>query len=237
MALIPGGSFQMGSDQIDQRPVHTVNLNEFFIDKYEVTNADYAKCVAAKKCSPPASNSSRIIPADYFTQRQYATYPVLFVSWDDALAYCTWRGARLPSEAEWEKAARGGLEGKQYPWGDSAPGCTPGATNGAQLTTCRVQGSVAVGSFAPNGYGLFDMAGNAWEWVNDWYNKSYYNAPPGNNPSGPAEGDPPGNPSKIVRGGGWSDESVNDARVANFSVVTRTGSRDHVGFRCVATVR
>lgn len=229
MVLIPAGPFQMGSNKAyDEEPIHTVNLNAFLMDKYEVTNADYAKCVAAKKCSLPGdlSSSNR---SDYYSNGKYVNYPVLYVSWNDAKKYCEWRNARLPSESEWEKAARGGLEGKLYPWGDTTPVCTAGAENGSQSDSCSVKDTVAVGSFKPNGYGLYDMIGNALEWVNDWYNESYYSSSPDNNPTGPTSGY-----YKVLRGGGWYG-SFDDMRIAHRYFNDPTGSQVILGFRCAAT--
>jgi len=229
MVLIPPGSFQMGGDQYDnEKPIHLVTLNPFLIDKYEVTNADYAQCVDAGRCQPPAYNVSNT-RTSYYDNPQYANYPVIYVTWYSAQAYCEWRGTRLPTEAEWEKAARGGLEGKQFPWGNLEPICAAGAANGAQFGNCTNRDTVAVGSFAPNGYGLFDMAGNAWEWVNDWYDKSYYRVSPGSNPPGPT-----GSDNKVLRGGGWY-LNLYGLRIANRSYGEPADHDISVGFRCAVS--
>jgi formylglycine-generating enzyme required for sulfatase activity len=252
MVLIPSGPFQMGSQDpqtilaeckkylpdcsIDwfegESPAHFVTLNAFWIDKYEVTNADYAKCVMAKTCSEPDKLSSNT-RNEHYNNQQYANYPVLYVTWYQADAYCKWRtdGGRLPSEAEWEKAARGGLGGKLYPWGDEVPVCTAGAENGAQFNSCSLIDTVAVGSFAPNKYGLYDMAGNVWEWTMDWYDIDYYKSSPVQNPTGPQSGT-----DHIVRGGGWSDYPV-ALRVADRSWFSSSNSNPDLGFRCVATLK
>jgi serine/threonine-protein kinase len=229
MALIPAGPFQMGADQdTDERPIHTVNLKAFWIDVHEVTNAEYAECVAEKKCRAPSSKSSYSRPS-YYDNVQYTNFPVLYVSWSDADAYCKWRDARLPSEAEWEKAARGGLEGKPYPWGDDAPVCTAGAVTGAQFDDCTVKDVLAVNSFAPNRYGLFDMAGNAWEWVNDSYTLNYNNSASGVNPTAPANVD-----TKVVRGGAWNTINFH-LRVANRISYSPTIRYPTISFRCAMT--
>lgn len=228
MVLIPAGAFQMGGSRYDnENPIHTVTLNAFLMDVYEVTNANYANCVAAGKCQPPADKSSST-RSDYYDNEQYVNYPVLFVSWNGAKTYCEWRGARLPTEAEWEKAARGGLEGKQYPWGDIAPVCTHDAENGAQFYGCATKDTIAVGSFAPNGYGLFDMAGNTWEWVNDWYDENYYRLSPSFNPLGPIDGD-----KKALRGGGWH-YAFSSLRVA-YRGWYDAADRSATSFRCAAS--
>jgi len=124
MAWIPAGTFMMGSKYgDDELPIHEVFLDRYAIDVYEVTNERYKECVTAGACNKPGGS--------YYGNAQYDDHPVVYVSWNDAEAYCEWRGARLPSEAEWEKAARGGLEGKLYPWGDEEPTCQKGAKNGA----------------------------------------------------------------------------------------------------------
>lgn len=245
MALIPAGPFQMGGDPDaalvecqkfradcqrtwfeNESPIHTVILDAFYMDIYEVTNARYADCVSAGKCDPPSDPSSNT-RSSYYGNLQYADYPAIYVSWNDAQAYCAWRGARLPTEAEWEKAARGELEGKLYPWGNDEPVCTASASNGAQFSPCIPGDTVAVGSFAPNGYGLYGIAGNVWEWVNDWY----IGYPSGSveNPMGPDTGN-----AKTLRGGGW-DYSSDNIRVAIRSYDNLTSHFADVGFRCGAT--
>ena len=243
MAIIPAGLFQIGSDNDrypadDEKPIHTVTLDAFTIDVYEVTNARYAQCVADGQCQPPDhrfSSTSGGSNYSYYGTPQYADNPVIHVSWYDAKAYCAWVGKRLPTEAEWEKAARGGLAGKLYPWGNELSVCTPGASNGAQTGACTPKDTVAVGTFAPNGYGLFDMTGNVAEWVNDWYQSDYYSISPGSNPLGPDTGT-----TKVQRGGGW-DNSASRYNDIALRVAARGGyyhapadSSGEAGFRCAA---
>ncbi len=220
LALIPAGSFEMGSDTgfDDEQPVHTVFLDDFYIDTYEVTNELYAACVDEGAC--PERNASEL------RDSSFAQHPVQSVTWYDAQTYCEWRAAKLPTEAQWEKAARGGLTGLDHPWGNEAPICTVGALNGAQFGSCNGQ-TVPVGSFSSNGYGLFDMAGNVWEWVADWYDESYYGSQSEwNNPGGPAAGE-----YKVLRGGSWnfSEDYLRAAdRDGNEPTFTFSG----FGFRC-----
>jgi eukaryotic-like serine/threonine-protein kinase len=232
MALIPAGPFKMGSDQGDgdERPVHTVTLNAFLMDKYEATNADYAGCVAAGKCLMPTDEDSKTRKG-YYADKQYANYPVINVSWEEANTYCKWHidGGRLPTEAEWERAARGGAEGKQYPWGDTLPVCTTGAENGAQFNSCNPQDTIMVGSFAPNKYGLYDMAGNVWEWTTDWYEAIYYQNSPGQNPSGPQSSN---QNVHVVRGGSWLVNS-DYLRVADRFGLLPDYRANNLGFCCV----
>ncbi|GEM_PF-448270 len=230
MVTIPAGPFQMGNKKAeDNNPLHTVTLDAFKIDVYEVTNARYAECVAAGYCQPP------FISSDYGT-RQYANFPVKSVSWHDANAYCAWRGARLPTEAEWEKAARGGLEGKLYAWGDDKPVCTLGAKNGAVMDKCYFdKNSLAVGSFGPNGYGLYNMSGSVLEWVNDWYDENYYSNSPSSNPQGPESGT-----LKVLRGGGYYGTFIRSNRVNFLAMLVdaRDGKAPDDfsgGFRCAAS--
>jgi formylglycine-generating enzyme required for sulfatase activity/tRNA A-37 threonylcarbamoyl transferase component Bud32 len=219
MALIPAGEFEMGNEIVDgEGPVHTVYLDAYWIDKYEVTNTQYSLCVQSGECGPPNSND--------FGNIIYDKHPVVSVNLYDVQAYCEWSGGRLPTEAEWEKAARGGLEGQLYPWGNQDPTCTFGAENGAQHRDCGGQ-TVEVGSFAPNGYGLFDMAGNVWEWVSDWYHWEYYLVSPAENPRGPSSG-----AIHVLRGGSWHD-SQDYLRVARRYVYMTLNPNPYLGFRCV----
>lgn len=220
MVYIPAGEFQMGSEtgDNDEKPIHNVYLDAFWIDQTEVTNAMYANCVAAGGCAKPSS-------AAYLEDGAHPNHPVAFTSWKDASSYCTWAGRRLPTEAEWEKAARGGLESKSYPWGDETPVCDKGVNNGAQKSGCGGP-MIPVASFGRNGYGLYDMAGNVWEWVADWYSIDYYSSSPGSNPTGPLSGE-----ERVVRGGSWpSDDSyVRSASRGRFDPVFVAID---IGFRC-----
>ncbi len=193
MLYIPAGEFVMGDDDgnQDERPAHTVYLDAFWIDQTEVTNAMYVKCMDTGMCEDPEGG---IRPA----AETIPNYPANG-TWDMANSYCEWAGVRLPTEAEWEKAARGGLEGKEYPWGDEIPSCQTDAFNGAySWRFCTGSWVMEVKSFSPNGYGLYDMAGNAVEWVADWYDSYYYKNSPSTNPKGPSSGD-----YRVLRGGSW----------------------------------
>ena len=220
MVLIPAGEFQMGSndDEDDEKPVHTVYLDDFYMDKYEVTNALYKKFID----STGYKESSSLYESRFSAPNQ----PVVGVSWDDTKAYAKWAGKRLPSEAEWEKAARGGLVGKKYPWGNTI---THDDANYSGIGgKDRWEYTSLVGSFAPNGYGLYDMAGNVWEWCADWYDSEYYAKSPKSNPIGPSSGT-----SCVLRGGGWHD-NTNSLRVASrFNFPDPTITTQDIGFRCV----
>jgi formylglycine-generating enzyme required for sulfatase activity len=191
MALIPAGQFTMGSDNgdKDEKPVHTVYLNDFYIDKYEVTNALYKDCVTAGVCAQPQNVRN-------YDNSQYANHPVVYVDWNMAKAYCEWRGAQLPTEAQWEKAARG-TDGRTYPWGEGIE------CNKANYLGC-VDDTKTVGSYE-NGqspYGLYDMAGNVWEWTADWYSDTYYQSSPAENPPGPDSGQ-----YRVLRGGALNQDA------------------------------
>lgn len=193
MRYIPAGTFSMGSDrgEADERPVHVVDLPAFYMDKYEVTNILYKACVDAGQCQSPQLDSA--IRSHYYGNSEFNDYPVIVVSWSAAKTYCEWRGARLPSEAEWEKAARG-TDGRTYPWGE---GINCNRANYGEPKRC-VGDTTRVGSYE-NGkspYGLYDMVGNVWEWVNDWYDVY-----PGGDPSlYPTDY---GQVYRVVRGGSW----------------------------------
>jgi formylglycine-generating enzyme required for sulfatase activity len=196
LVTVPAGEFRMGCDVANagiygcsnnkDTPLHTVWLDGFAIDKYEVTNAQYRACVEAGKCKRPRKTQSNE-RASYFYDERYNDYPVLFVSHWDAQAYCGFAGKRLPTEAEWEKAARGPVDTRIFPWGNEFPDCTRANFTedfyDDEVYYCT-NDTVAVGS-QPAGaspYGAMDMAGNAFEWVEDSYNESYYASSPYLNP-------------------------------------------------------
>ncbi|MFZ1395470.1 MAG: bifunctional serine/threonine-protein kinase/formylglycine-generating enzyme family protein, partial [Candidatus Promineifilaceae bacterium] len=211
MVFMPGGLFRMGTDEgeNDERPSHLSRIDPFFSDETEVTNGQYAQCVAAGACAPPQRSGATYHPA-YFGDPAYDDYPVIFVSWYAADAFCDWRGGRLPSEAEWEMAA--GFDPNQsivlrYPWGDAFDGtkvnfcdagCPRDVADGSVNDGHR--DTAPVGSFV-NGrspIAAYDMAGNVMEWVNDWYDPRYYESSIDTNPLGPPEGE-----FKAIRGGSW----------------------------------
>lgn len=181
MVQVPAGEFAMGSDENDyEKPIHTVYLDAFSIDKYEVTNAQYKQCVDAGKCSPPSEPGS-FSRTWYYGVPMYNNYPVVRVSWEDAKRYCEWVGKRLPTEAEWEKAARG-TDGRLYPWGNTFNASKANSSEGKKGDTTAV-GSYPAGA---SPYGALDMVGNVEEWVADWvddYPNSFQR-----NPTGPGSG-------------------------------------------------
>jgi formylglycine-generating enzyme required for sulfatase activity/predicted Ser/Thr protein kinase len=224
---VPAGNFYMGSRDSDdanadgdEKPMHPVYLDEFWIDQYEVTNADFAQFVEATGYQTDAEKEEHSKNWRDAAEGK-DNHPVVYVSWNDAVAYCEWLGKRLPTEAEWEKAARG-TDGRIWPWGNdwdedkvNSKDAGPGRTK-------------AVGSY-PDGaspYGCMDMAGNAWEWAADRYQGDYYQAAPGNNPQGPDQG-----VSRVVRGGSWALPQGLTRCTGRFEFIPWV-RRDDLGFRC-----
>lgn len=221
LILIPSGEFLMGSDsEGDHNPVHKVFIDSFYIDKYEVTNAQYLEFCEVKDHRLPQFWGKD----EFRSGPDYPDHPVIGVSWRDAEAYAEWRGKRLPTEAEWEYAARGGLESKKYPHGDTLE---PSHGNHSKS---ELGGPVAVGSYPANGYGLHDMQGNVLEWVQDYYGADYYSSSPSSNPKGPESGR-----FRIMRGGGWhSGPYCNQVHFRN--ALPENWVDFNVGFRCVKDV-
>jgi formylglycine-generating enzyme required for sulfatase activity len=227
MAAIPAGEFWMGVDGMigleDEKPRHKVWLDAYSMDLYEVTVTRYARFLAATHREPPS----------YWETVKLAEHgdrPVIGVDWADADAYCHWAGKRLPTEAEWEKAARGTDE-RSYPWGSQKP--APDLANyalGARFSYSQVLRPVGSYDKAKSPYGLFDMGGNVWEWTQDWYDGAYYGKSPERNPAGPEQGQ-----FKVLRGGSWSDMAKYMLTYGRFKLLPTTRN-SYTGFRCARTV-
>ena len=218
MVYVPAGPFIMGSliGEGDERPVRVVTLDAFYIDKYEVTNGDYNRCVEARKCV-----RQRYWRTPTLNQ---PTHPVIGVGWDDGVAYCSWAGKRLPTEAEWEKAARG-TDAREFPWGnDFDPGWLNqhNAKDGWPTTA-------PVGHFKKNvsPYGAYDMAGNAWEWTADYWNYLAYRYGETTNPTGAKRGK-----RRVMRGGSWMYDIPFFSTTHNRSPGRPWIRKRYVGFRC-----
>jgi formylglycine-generating enzyme required for sulfatase activity len=213
MVFVPAGEFIMGSN--------TVHLESFWIDKTEVTNAMYAGCVQSGNCDPPRESRSHTRES-YYGNPEFEDYPVIYVSWVDAQNYCSWAGGRLPTEAEWEKAARG-TDGRTFPWGEAEPSST------GDLLNYRAQDTTEVGIYPAGAspYGALDMAGNVSEWVADWLSLDYYNNPPPSNPPGPDSGE-----YRVWRGGSWATTLTELVRTSSRTGNFPTDSSGGIGFRC-----
>ena len=256
MVYIAGGTFLMGSDggPSYEGPVHEVEVDAFWMDRHEVTVAEFARFVAATGYATDAETFGWSGVFDVETgawekadgadwrhpegpaSRAADDEPVCQVSWRDGAAYARWAGKRLPTEAEWEFAARGGLAGQTYAWGDDLrPGGRPVANWWQGVFPERdtgedaFRGRAPVGSFPPNGYGLSDMAGNVWEWCADWYADDYYRVSPRENPTGPDAGS-----ERVLRGGSWmcAENFCSNYRVAARSHATPDSGLNNLGFRC-----
>jgi len=230
MVLIPAGNFTMGSNEgyIDEKPVHSVYLDSYYIDKYEVTNGLYEVCVQLNICRRPIDVSS-YQRLSYFGHPLFVRYPVINVTFEMARAYCEdWRGARLPTEAEWEKAARG-TDNSTYPWGEEI-GCE--YANYRDSACERVRDTASVTSFerGVSDYGVYNMSGNVWEWVKDWYSPAYYLNSPTENPTGPKNAVV--GIYYIKRGGSFQKDGKM-ATTTNREKNDPTNYGSDLGFRCV----
>jgi eukaryotic-like serine/threonine-protein kinase len=264
MVNVPGGEFLMGAKVSEkratdeERPLHIVLVDNFWIDRTEVSNAMFATFIEESGYQTDAEKAgwgyvwtkdgrTEAAGADWMhPQGQDSSldgleeYPVMLVSWNDATAYCTWVGRRLPSEAEWEKAARG-IDGRFYPWGEEFDSSFANVDDeevfDEYMVDCSASGcdgyakSSPVGSFEAGAspYGVLDMAGNLWEWTADYYERFYYTKASSNNPQGPAEGD-----RHVLRGGSWLNSDY------DISTTYRAGNipdyrSDKLGFRCVVS--
>ncbi len=225
MVLVPEGDFEMGSEaEDDEQPVHTVYLDAFYMDKYEVTNYSYSECVTAGRCAPPQQTFSNS-HINYYDNSEFFYYPVIYVTWNQAVVYCRWREGLLPTEAQWEKAARG-TDARMYPWGEGFD------CNKANYGNC-VGDTTNVGHYedGQSPYGIYDLAGNVGEWTSDWYVETYYKNSPSINPLGPAFGR-----YRIARGGSWN-YSVGILRASDRGFENPDVGNNYTGFRCVKDVQ
>jgi formylglycine-generating enzyme required for sulfatase activity len=217
---VPEGEFLMGSGNSSvEKPIHRVYLSAYQITRHLVTNVQYELFVKATSYDAPNHWKDGKIPAGK------ENHPVVNVSWTDIQSFCAWAGVRLPTEAEWEKAARG-TDGRKYPWGNEPP----------TMELCNfgknVGDTTPVGSYPAGAspYGVLDMAGNVWEWVNDWYDKEYYSVSPAKNPRGPATGE-----YRVLRGGSWNRSDF-DVRSAYRNYFIPDSWFNYFGIRCVRSL-
>ncbi len=232
---VRGGEFTQGSEagqgNRDESPPRRPTLRPFWIDRQEVTNAEYRRCVAAGACTPLQAEEVKRIRR-YASDSRYDRHPVVNVSWFQAAAYCRFVGGRLPTEAEWEKAARGDRDARRYPWGERRPDCTLanfGGPDGCGGEPAEVGGRPA----GKSPFGAEDMAGNVWEWVSDWYDSGYYGRAdaPRHDPRGPRWGS-----FKVMRGGCY-DTAPEGLRVSCRNRDLPSSAKPNVGFRCARSAR
>lgn len=232
MVFIPGGEYLRGRSHAlpddglkwvptllkDDQPVKPVTVDPFYLDVHEVTNEEYGKFVSASGHRAPYNWPAGKVPPGK------ERYPVSAVSWDDASAYAKWAGKRLPTEAEWERACRGLAEKQTYSWGEGKPTAKLAKFGG-------VDGPQEVGKCAANSFGLYDMAGNVWEWVSDWYGQHYYDGAPAKNPQGPGSG-----MYRVIRGGSWAD--LPKYLPCSYRSWARPAERSpNIGFRCAKSFK
>ncbi len=236
MIEVPSGSFPMGvppgdrDGGRDEYPRHEVFVDSFLIDQFEVTNGRYLEFVKStghRIPQNPTHPTRNLWQGDTVTE-SVAERPVINVDWFDADAYCTWAGKRLPSEAEWEKAAKGTSD-RRFPWGNVEPTAKHLNYNQRWVgeKTLMPVGSYEAGK---SPYGVYDVVGNVWEWVNDWYDARYYEKSPSKNPTGPQEGT-----KKVIRGAGWQSETPT-VRIFTRVDSDPTMRNESTGFRCAADV-
>jgi formylglycine-generating enzyme required for sulfatase activity len=257
MVFIRGGSFSMGTNDglPVEAPIHEVTVKSFWMDLHEVTVAQFAQFVKATDYKTESEEAGwsgvfnvrsarweRADGADWQhpegpSSSASPDEPVTHVSWNDAVAYAKWAKKRLPTEAEFEYAARGGLANKKYAWGDELNPKAKYMCNQWQgifpvrnLGDDGFIGRAPVGSFPPNGYGLYDITGNVWEWCADWFDENYYNRSPKTNPQGPPRGE-----DRVIRGGSWlcSENYCTGYRVAARNHTAPDSGSNNLGFRCV----
>lgn len=244
MVCVPAGKFLMGAAETDtsagedERPQHEVYLDAFWIDKTEVTNADFLRCIDEGACHPEIYDTTITTYIPYAVHPDYQSHPALIFIVDDAIDYCQWAGRRLPTEAEWEKSARG-TDGRMYPWGesldceranyylcDNRPEPGPDVPPCGYTSSCQTR-NVDSQTAGASPYGLLHMSGNVWEWVSDWYSTDYFTNSPQENPQGPVTGD------FRVRKGGGATSLAKDLRASSRA----SGKGEHyfdgqMGFRC-----
>jgi eukaryotic-like serine/threonine-protein kinase len=222
IVYVPEGEFLMGNeDNVAWRyetPERMVLLDDYWIYQHPVTNQQYRACVYDSECLSPGDTR-------YYSKPDFDDHPVVHVRWSDSNAYCQWAGGRLPTEAEWEKSARG-TDGRRYPWGNQSPTCSLANDYGCLGRTSPV-GSYPEGA---SPYGAMDMAGNVWEWVADWYAEDYYSRSPYENPQGPDNGI-----SRVLRGGSWGFKAGWPLRVTFRGWARPNDMSLLYGFRCVFT--